>query len=89
MYFFCMAIKLDGKTLAHEFEKRLQYEIKEGFANAGRPPGLAVIRIGDDPASAVYVSNKEKACKRIGVESYSNHFKESTKPEEIIQKSET
>jgi methylenetetrahydrofolate dehydrogenase (NADP+)/methenyltetrahydrofolate cyclohydrolase len=56
-----MALRLDGKQLAAQLEVRLQQQIQKGMAAAGRSPGLAVLRIGDDPASAVYVRNKEKA----------------------------
>ena len=72
--FMCMALILDGKKLAKELEMRLKSEISLGLAQAGRPPGLAVIRVGDDPASAVYVSNKEKACARIGVKSFGRYL---------------
>ena len=61
-----MALRLDGKVLARDVEHRLQTLIERRLAEAGRPPGLAVLRVGDDPASAVYVANKEKACARIG-----------------------
>ena len=69
-----MALRLDGKQLAAELEKRLRTEVAAGTARAGRPPGLAVLRVGDDPASGVYVANKEKACARIGVASYGSHL---------------
>ena len=69
-----MALRLDGKQLAAELEERLRTEIAAGTAQAGRPPGLAVLRVGDDPASGVYVANKEKACARIGVASYGSHL---------------
>ena len=61
-----MALRLDGKVLAKAVEHRLSAVIKEHQPGIGRPPGLAVLRVGDDPASAVYVANKEKACARIG-----------------------
>ena len=69
-----MALRLDGKQLAAELEERLRTEVAAGTARAGRPPGLAVLRVGDDPASGVYVANKEKACARIGVASYGSHL---------------
>ena len=69
-----MALRLDGKALARTLELRLQSQVQSGIQSAGRPPGLAVLRVGDDPASAVYVANKEKACARIGVESYGSHL---------------
>ncbi|KGG15456.1 MULTISPECIES: bifunctional methylenetetrahydrofolate dehydrogenase/methenyltetrahydrofolate cyclohydrolase FolD [unclassified Prochlorococcus] len=81
-----MANILDGKKLAGELELRLKHEINQLTPKTGRPPGLAVIRVGDDPASAVYVSNKEKACKRIGLVSFVFHFSGNSSTEEILQK---
>jgi len=81
-----MAFKLDGKALAKEIELRLSHEIKIGLKKVSNPPGLAVIRVGDDPASGVYVANKEKACKRVGVESFGCHLKGDTSFEEIVLK---
>jgi methylenetetrahydrofolate dehydrogenase (NADP+)/methenyltetrahydrofolate cyclohydrolase len=52
--------------------------IQAGVAQAGRPPGLAVLRVGDDPASGVYVANKEKACGRIGALSFGAHLPADT-----------
>ena len=81
-----MAICLDGKKFAREIEERLRGEISEGLSLAGRPPGLAVLRVGDDSASEVYVSNKEKACKRIGVESFGAHLPAGSSFKEIKAK---
>ena len=61
-----MSLKLDGKKLSLEIEERLTDYISSNKKIAKRAPGLAVIRIGEDPASGVYVNNKEKACSRIG-----------------------
>ena len=79
-----MALKLDGKQLAAEVEQRLQAEIAAGLAQAGRQPGLAVLRVGDDPASGVYVANKEKACGRIGVASYRTHLPVTVSAAEVL-----
>ena len=81
-----MTISLDGKKLANELELRLQEEIKLGQEKAGRPPGLAVVRVGDDPASGVYVANKEKACSRIGVKSFGTHLPEDISFEKLQSK---
>ena len=62
-----MKLKLDGKKLSLEIEERLYDYISSNKKFAKRAPGLAVIRIGEDPASGVYVNNKEKACARIGI----------------------
>ena len=80
-----MAFELNGKKLAKEIEHRLLLEVNSGIEKAGRPPGLAVIRVGDDPASGVYVRNKEKACLRIGVKSFGFHFQENISENELIE----
>ncbi len=80
-----MALRLDGKVLARDVEHRLQTLIERCLAEAGRPPGLAVLRVGDDPASAVYVANKEKACARIGVASFGDHLSGDTPAAEVLQ----
>ena len=80
-----MALRLDGKLLARDVERRLKDLIDARLAQAGRPPGLAVLRVGDDPASAVYVANKEKACGRIGVVSYGDHLSGETSPAEVLR----
>ena len=79
-----MALRLDGKALAKELEERLANLIRRGSAQAGRPPGLAVLRVGDDPASAVYVANKKKACARVGVESFGAHLPASSEPDTVL-----
>jgi len=79
-----MALRLDGKQLAAELEERLRTEVAAGTARAGRPPGLAVLRVGDDPASGVYVANKEKACARIGVASYGSHLPGSSSQADVL-----
>ena len=75
---------LDGKKLAQEIELILKQTIESGVEIAERPPGLAVLRVGNDPASGVYVNYKEKACERIGVRSYAKHLKEDISFEELI-----
>ena len=80
-----MSLKLDGKKLSLEIEERLQDYISSNKNIAKRDPGLAVIRIGEDPASGVYVNNKEKACSRIGIKSSIFHLKDSVKQKEVEQ----
>jgi len=72
------ALLLDGRALASRLEAQLAELIRDGVAQAGRPPGLAVLRVGDDPASGVYVANKEKACGRIGALSFGTHLPANT-----------
>ena len=54
------AQRLDGRQLAAQLEEVMAAAIASGLQQAGRPPGLAVLRVGEDPASGVYVANKEK-----------------------------
>ncbi|HHP7230449.1 MAG TPA: bifunctional methylenetetrahydrofolate dehydrogenase/methenyltetrahydrofolate cyclohydrolase FolD [Xenococcaceae cyanobacterium] len=60
---------LDGKALARKIQTQLQEKIASLNPKIGCPPGLAVLMVGEHPASAVYVRNKEKACRRIGMAS--------------------
>ena len=79
-----MATLLDGRRLAGEIEARLQAVIARHGTQLGRPPGLAVLRVGDDPASGVYVANKEKACARVGITSLGAHLAADTGAEEVL-----
>jgi methylenetetrahydrofolate dehydrogenase (NADP+)/methenyltetrahydrofolate cyclohydrolase len=75
---------LDGKKLSEKLREELKREV-EGYLSAGlRRPGLAVILVGSDPASQVYVKNKINACKRVGIESFFYQLKEGTLTEELL-----
>ncbi|MBD2387904.1 bifunctional methylenetetrahydrofolate dehydrogenase/methenyltetrahydrofolate cyclohydrolase FolD [Cylindrospermum sp. FACHB-282] len=69
---------LDGKALAEKIYHQLTVAITESQAKIGRPPGLAVLMVGDNPASAAYVRNKEKACAKVGIASFGKHFPTNT-----------
>jgi methylenetetrahydrofolate dehydrogenase (NADP+)/methenyltetrahydrofolate cyclohydrolase len=69
-----MAQKLDGKTLAQKIQRKLKEKVLSLKDKIGRPPGLAVIMVGDNPASATYVRNKELACAKVGIASFGSHF---------------
>ncbi len=77
-----MAQLLDGKLLSEQVleEIRKRTDILKA---RGVDPGLAVIFVGDDPASRIYVSNKEKACERTGVRSLMVHLPENATQEEL------
>lgn len=62
-----MAEIIDGKELAKKIRKNLKNEVTE-LKSKGIIPKLAVIMVGNDPASAVYVRNKSKACEKVGIE---------------------
>ena len=61
---------LDGKRIADELLQRVRGRVAARLAAGRRAPGLAVVLVGDDPASGVYVKNKRKACRQVGFESY-------------------
>lgn len=73
---------LSGRKFAKEVRRNLAEEIE---MIGGRPPGLAVVIVGDDPASRVYVSMKEKACSRVGIVSTEVKLEESVPQEELLQ----
>lgn len=58
---------LDGKALAAVLRQEMAAEVRVALAAGIRPPGLAVILVGEDPASQVYVRNKQKACAEVGI----------------------
>jgi len=74
---------LDGKATARTIKARLKAEIESLQPQMGRPPGLAVMLVGDDPASAIYVRNKQRACDRIGIKSWGHIFPASTEQTEL------
>lgn len=74
---------LDGKATAQKIQAQLQERIQTLHATIGRPPGLAVLRVGDDPASAVYVRNKERACAKIGIASFGQYYPATTSQAEL------
>lgn len=74
---------LDGKALAKKIQETLKSEIELLSPKLGRKPGLAVLMVGDNPASAVYVRNKERACNKIGIASFGRHYPETTTQSEL------
>ncbi|TFF63379.1 MAG: bifunctional methylenetetrahydrofolate dehydrogenase/methenyltetrahydrofolate cyclohydrolase FolD [Promethearchaeota archaeon] len=64
-----MTIILDGKKLAEKLKEELKYQVESLLQKGYKPPTLATILVGDDPASEIYVRLKHTACKYIGIES--------------------
>ncbi len=75
---------LDGKALAQKMQDALQQEISELQPKIGRPPGLAVLMVGNNPASAAYVGGKEKACLKVGIRSFGQHFTTDVTQAELV-----
>ena len=76
---------IDGKAIAAKFKADIRDEVERGVARGLRRPGLAVIMVGDNPASAVYVSNKRKACAESGILSVAHDLPYSTTQQELVQ----
>ncbi len=74
-----MAALIDGKSIARKIRGEIAVEVNR-LESQGIKPGLAVILVGDDPASKVYVSMKEKACRDVGI--YSDEYKLSADTDE-------
>ena len=78
-----MAIRIDGKKISQEIKDELKAKVAEDKA-AGKTACLAVIQVGADPASSIYVRNKKNACAYIGIESLSYELPETTTEEELL-----
>ena len=79
-----MAQIINGKEIAQAMKDEMKVEVAE-LKKAGKSCCLAVIQVGNDPASSVYVSNKKKACEYIGIDSLSYELPEETTEEELLQ----
>ncbi|MGE0371588.1 MAG: bifunctional methylenetetrahydrofolate dehydrogenase/methenyltetrahydrofolate cyclohydrolase FolD [Gammaproteobacteria bacterium] len=77
---------LDGKAIAAEVRERIRIRIAERRAAGLRPPGLAVLLIGDNPASQVYVASKRKACEDLGILSRSYDLPATITQQELIER---
>ncbi|MBQ3124919.1 MAG: bifunctional methylenetetrahydrofolate dehydrogenase/methenyltetrahydrofolate cyclohydrolase FolD [Clostridia bacterium] len=79
-----MAKLLMGKEVSDRIKDEMKTEV-ENLKKAGINPGLAVILVGEDPASKVYVSNKKKACEYIGINSFEYKLPEETTEAELLE----
>jgi methylenetetrahydrofolate dehydrogenase (NADP+)/methenyltetrahydrofolate cyclohydrolase len=78
------AILLDGKAVAAKVRAEVGARAARFAANQGRPPGLAVVRVGEDPASAVYVRNKLKAAREAGIASFAHDLPVSVSETQLL-----
>ncbi len=80
-----MAEILNGKALAQKMQSELAQQVEAFTAQGLRSPGLAVLMVGDNPASAAYVRNKERACQTLGIASFGQQFPADTAPATLAQ----
>ena len=78
-----MANIIDGKAVSAQVKEEIRQEV-EALKDKGVEIGLAVVIVGDDPASQVYVKNKEKACETVGFNSYKYALPAETTEEELL-----
>lgn len=78
------AVVLDGKSIAAELREKLAVDVREFVQTTGVTPKLATVLVGDDPASAVYVKNKNQSCVKAGMLSLHEHLAVSTPQSELL-----
>lgn len=76
---------IDGKAVAAKLKQEIRKVILDKISSGHRQPGLAVILVGDDPASSVYVRNKRQACEEVGIYSEHHHLPAGIKENELIE----
>ncbi len=76
---------IDGKTIAAEIRAEIAGEITATIKQGSRQPGLAVILVGEDPASTIYVQNKRQACDEVGIKSIFHHLAAEISENKLIE----
>ena len=84
-----MAQLIDGKAVSAKVKEQVRLETQALIEKHGITPGLAVVIVGNDPASRVYVNNKKKACEAVGFKSFEYALPEETTQEELLELVET
>lgn len=79
-----MSIIMDGKALSIEIRSEIKAKIEEMKKQGKEAPSLAVVLVGDDPASKIYVRNKKNACAEAGITSYEYTLPENSTEEEVL-----
>ena len=78
-----MAKIIDGKLISQQIREEIAQKVVDFNKKTGKLPGLAVIIVGEDPASQIYVRNKKKACEQVGFYSRVYELPEATTQEEL------
>jgi len=76
---------IDGREVAAAVRERAALEAASYEAETGRPPALATVLVGDDPASRIYVTNKHKACAEVGIHSLNRELPAETTEKELLE----
>lgn len=75
---------IDGKAIAADLRRALQERVRQRLAQGLRAPGLAVVLVGQDPASQIYVASKRKACGEVGIVSFSHDLPAHTPQDTLL-----
>src|SRR5512147_2864272 len=75
---------IDGKAIAARVRAEVARDVAE-LRGRGVVPGLTVVRVGEDPASAIYVRGKRKACQEVGIQSAEHHLPATTTQGELME----
>lgn len=76
---------IDGKAISADLRERVAKVVAAAGADAGRPPALATVLVGDDPGSHVYVANKHKACEAAGIRSVHHELEATVGQDELVR----
>ncbi|MBI1996748.1 MAG: bifunctional methylenetetrahydrofolate dehydrogenase/methenyltetrahydrofolate cyclohydrolase FolD [Deltaproteobacteria bacterium] len=79
-----MASIIDGKAVAKDVQRHIKEEVEGLERRWGMAPGLGVVLVGDDPGSHIYVRNKEKACKEVGIKSFEHLLPATISEKELL-----
>ncbi len=82
--YITMATLIDGRTIAAQVREEVRREVQEWIAQGHRPPYLAVVLVGDNPASQSYVRGKRKAAAEVGIASDTFHYPATISEEELL-----
>ena len=76
---------LDGKSLSRQIQAEIKTRVEEFSAQTGQTPVLAAVLVGEDPASQVYVRNKERACQRVGIRSILHRLPAAVSTSDVLK----
>jgi methylenetetrahydrofolate dehydrogenase (NADP+) / methenyltetrahydrofolate cyclohydrolase len=75
---------IDGKAIAQRVRDEVRDEVEAWVQDGGQRPGLATVLVGDDPASAVYVAGKQRACAEVGIEGFSHELAADAPEQQVV-----
>ena len=76
---------LDGKNMSSQVKEELKKELLEIKNKTGLVPGFAIVMVGENPASKIYVNSKIKGCKEIGIECFPHFLPEDVSEEKLLE----